>query len=373
MNQKQNEPLSAWDADREKEFRGIVSRSGISNALAARVIGEQGREFWLRQDLKEGSGILTGSLRYGALSSLDIPVAGDWVLITQLDENEFLIHQILPRRSLLVRKSKGEIQRPDPIAANMDRIFLLQGLDGDFQPRRLERTLVQLWESGASPCIILTKSDLYSENQLELDEKIRLVRESCPGVPVHAISTFNGEGLQELLPYWEEDGVFAFIGSSGVGKSSLLNSLLGKEIRSVQEVRVSDSKGKHTTTNRWMFELRSGLWILDTPGMREIQLWSDGSGLEETFPEIFESAGLCKFQDCSHSSEPGCAVQEALEEGKISYERFRSFQKLQREMQRIVNLSNPNSSQQLAEKAKWKSIHKEQKRMKKQRDRERYR
>ncbi|TGK07478.1 ribosome small subunit-dependent GTPase A [Leptospira semungkisensis] len=373
MNPKQNNHLSAWDADREVEFRELAYKSGISNALAARVIGEQGNEFRLRSDQKEGNGVLTGSLRYGALSALDLPVAGDWVLVTQLEENDFLIHQVLDRRSLLVRKSKGEIQKPDPICANMDKIFLLQGLDGDFQPRRLERTLIQLWESGASPIVILTKKDLYSENEMELDEKMDRVRRSCPGIPVHSISTWNEEGLKDLEVYWREGGVFAFIGSSGVGKSSLLNSLLGKEIQSVKEVRASDSKGKHTTTNRWMFELGNGAWILDTPGMREIQLWSDGSGLEETFPEIFEAAGRCKFQDCSHASEPGCAVKEALETGTISQERFQSFLKLEREMKRIAIHSSPNSSQQkLAEKAKWKSVHKEQKRMKKQRDRERY-
>ncbi|TGL63367.1 ribosome small subunit-dependent GTPase A [Leptospira sarikeiensis] len=375
MNQDRSFYLSVWDGDREKEFNQISIESGISDPIWARVIGEQGQEFRLsiKGSNEEGTGILTGSLRFNASSALEFPVAGDWVLATKLGEEEFLIHSVLPRRSLLVRKFKGETQKPDPICANMDRIFLLHGLDGDFQPRRLERTLVQIWESKATPVIVLTKKDLYSENEEELQNKIQLVRESCPGVEVFCISNHNLEGLQELDGYWKDESTSAFIGSSGVGKSSLLNLLIGEEIRSVKEVRESDSKGKHTTTNRWMFRIRSGAWILDTPGMREIQLWSDGSGLEETFPEIFEASINCRFQDCSHISEPDCGVKEAIASGKISEGRWASFLKLKRELERNANLAAPNSLEFRNQKAKWKSIHKEQKRMQQQRDRERYR
>lgn len=375
MNQKPSLNLSVWDADREKEFIKIAEDLRISDPISARIIGEQGQEFRLELgSLKEeGTGILTGALRFNADSSLDLPVAGDWVLVTKLSGEEYLIHKVLPRRSLLVRKVKGETLRPDPICANMDRIFLLQGLDGDFQPRRLERTLIQIWESKATPVVVLTKKDLYAGREEELKEKILIVQKSCPGVEVFSVSNHKQEGLEELETFWKDGSTSAFIGSSGVGKSSLLNLLIGEKIRSVNEVRESDSKGRHTTTNRWMFRLDSGAWILDTPGMREIQLWSDGSGLEETFPEIFEAASNCRFHDCSHISEPDCGVKSAIELGKISEERFKSYLKLKRELERTANLSAPNSVEFREQKAKWKSIHKEQKRMQQQRDRERYR
>ncbi|EQA34952.1 ribosome small subunit-dependent GTPase A [Leptospira inadai serovar Lyme str. 10] len=372
MNHKPDLSLSAWDRDREREFQIISSLFGLPESFPARIIGEQGQEFKLQTAFEEGIGILTGALRFGASSILDLPIAGDWVLATKMDSEQFLIHSLLPRRSLLVRKSKGNLQRPDPICANMDYIFLLHGLDGDFQPRRLERTLVQLWESGALPVIVLTKKDLYRDNQDELFDRIAQVTESCPGVRVHSISIFESIGLEELADYWSKESTSAFIGSSGVGKSSLLNLLLGKEFREVQNVRESDSKGKHTTSNRWMFRLSSGAWILDNPGMREIQLWSDGSGLAETFPEILEAVKGCKFPDCSHHSEPNCGVKVALEQGRISKDRFKSYLKLQRELSRNAQLASPTSREARAQKAKCKSIHREQKRLQYQREKERY-
>ncbi|TGL52419.1 ribosome small subunit-dependent GTPase A [Leptospira wolffii] len=373
MNERQVSDRSVWDGDRESELEKISKSLGLDSPMPGRVIGEQGQEFRLQLPSEEGTGILTGALRFGAESALDYPIAGDWVIATRLEKDQFLIHSLLQRRSLLVRKSKGELLTPDPICANMDRIFLIQGLDGDFQPRRLERTLVQIWESGATPIILLTKADLYSERKSELEEKIRTVRESAPGVSVHSISVYEGIGMEELSEYWKEGTTSAFIGSSGAGKSSLLNLLVGENVRSVKDVRESDSRGKHTTSNRWMFRLGSGAWILDTPGMREIQLWSDGSGLEDTFPEIYEAAKYCRFQDCSHISEPDCGVKLAIDSGKISEERFKSYLKLKRELQRSANLAVSNSIESRAEKAKWKSIHKEQKRMQKQRENERYR
>lgn len=191
MNHRPDLSLSAWDRDREREFQIISSLFGLRESFPARIIGEQGQEFKLQTAFEEGIGILTGALRFGANSILDLPIAGDWVLATKMDSEQFLIHSVLPRRSLLVRKSKGNLQRPDPIYANMDYIFLLHGLDGDFQPRRLERTLVQLWESGALPVIVLTKKDLYSDNQNELFDRIAQVKESCVGVEVHSISIFE--------------------------------------------------------------------------------------------------------------------------------------------------------------------------------------
>jgi ribosome biogenesis GTPase len=365
---------SSWDADREREFLKIAADMHIANPKSAHVIGENGQEFQLRVNESEieAIGILKGALRFQAESVLDLPVAGDWVIVSQLTESEFLIHKVLPRRSLLVRKIKGEHQKPDPICANMDQIFILQGLDGDFQPRRLERTLVQIWESQATPVIILTKKDLYLSREEELAEKIQLVNQACPGVKVFCISNENMDGIEDLKEYWNNGSTSAFIGSSGVGKSSLLNHLLGDKLRTVNEVRVSDSKGKHTTTNRWMFRLESGGWILDTPGMREVQLWSDGNGLEETFPEIYEAAHDCKFQDCTHQAEPECGVKKAIELGKISQERWLSFFKLKKEIERSESIATPKAKIANAEKAKWKIIHKEQKRFQQQRNRERY-
>lgn len=268
MNENSNN--SSWDAEQEVEFFKIAKNLQIADPISAHVIGEKGQEFQLRLNDSEveAIGILKGTLRFQAESTLDFPIAGDWVLVSQLTEKEYLIHKVLPRRSLLVRKIKGENQKPDPICANMDQIFILHGLDGDFQPRRLERTLVQIWESQATPIIILTKRDLYANRELELAAKIQEVNQACPGVRVFCISNETMEGIDLLKEYWENGSTSAFIGSSGVGKSSLLNHLLGAQIRTVNEVRVSDSKGKHTTSNRWMFQLKSGGWILDTPGMR---------------------------------------------------------------------------------------------------------
>lgn len=248
------------------------------------------------------------------------PAVGDWVIL----ENELII-EILPRTSKISRHAAGKVEIEQVISSNIDYVFIVSSLNHDFNLSRLERYLTMVWDSGAVPVFILTKADIaddYNEKLLEL-EKIAY------GVPIHVTSSMENIGIEELDEYFNGNKTVTFIGSSGVGKSTLINKLMGEEVLKTQELR-KDGKGRHTTTYREMFFIEKGGIIIDTPGMREIQLW--GGDVETTFEDIEAIALECKFKDCSHEDEPNCAVRDAVESGELSEKRLRNYKKLKREL-----------------------------------------
>ena len=292
---------------------------------------------------------VSGKLRHQALGGNDFPCVGDWVVIDQ-DGQTAVIHHILPRRTQFSRKVAGVKTDVQLIAANIDSVFLLCGLDHDFNLRRIERYLVMVWESGARPVIVLNKVDVCEH----LDQYLMDLEAIALGVPVVQISALHDQGLDALNPYLPPGETVALLGSSGVGKSTLTNRLMGTEIQAVQAVRADDSRGRHTTTCRQLLCLPSGALLIDTPGMRELQLWTTSTGVSTTFADIEELATQCRFRDCQHQHEPGCAIQMAIAEGQLDPQRFQSYQKLQKEEAYLNRKQNHKA--QLNTKARWKQI-----------------
>lgn len=271
----------------------------------------------------------SGRLRQSAEDSGLWPTIGDWISAKPKSGGGMMIHEVLPRCTQITRKMPGKQNKPQVLAANVDTIFLVMGLDGDFNLRRLERCLVQFWDSGAKPVLLLNKADVR-DNANEIAES---VRDGLLGLDVLCISARTGVGLKELEGYVAEGKTIVLLGSSGVGKSTLVNRLLCSERQRTKMVRESDSRGRHTTTARELFFLASGAMVIDTPGLREIQLWDVEQGLQPVFGELENLARDCRFRDCRHAEEPGCAVRKALEEGNLDAGRLESYHKLQREQE----------------------------------------
>jgi ribosome biogenesis GTPase / thiamine phosphate phosphatase len=296
----------------------------------ARVAVEHRGMYVVYTERGERPAELSGRLRHAAAERGDLPAVGDWVAVADPDGTErALIQAVLPRRTKFSRMASsdhgGTIEQV--VAANVDVVFLTAGLDGDFNVRRLERYLTLGWESGASPVVVLTKADLCDDVEAVLLE----VESIAIGVPVHAVSNVTGEGVDALAPYLAEGRTVAALGSSGVGKSSLVNRLAGEELMAIGELR-ADGKGRHTTTNRQLLLLPGGGIFLDTPGMRELRLWESEEGLATTFDDVTAAAARCRFSDCSHEREPGCGVRAALADGSLDPERYESWRKLQNEL-----------------------------------------
>ena len=270
----------------------------------ARVAVEHRGAYLVYTARGEAQAELAGRLRHEAVERGELPAVGDWVAVTPTDPA--LVHAVLPRKTKFSRLAAsdhgGTIEQV--VAANVDVVFLVAGLDGDLNLRRLERYLALGWESGAEPVVVLTKADLCPDVEASVVE----VELTAIGVPVHVVSNLTGEGVEELAPYFATGRTVAALGSSGVGKSSLLNRLAGEELMATGDVR-ADGRGRHTTTNRQLLRLPAGGLFLDTPGMRELRLWESEEGLAQTFDDVAAAAALCRFTDCSHGGEPGCGVQ----------------------------------------------------------------
>jgi len=267
----------------------------------------------------------------GTLNAGGQAVAGDWVAAEKLPgEDRAIVRAVLPRRTRFARKEPW-LTEEQVVAANIDTVFLVTDCGRDFKPRRLERYLTAAWDSGADPVVVLTKSDLAEDPW----ETVAQAEAIALGVPVHAVSSVTGEGLDGLEPHLAPGRTVALLGSSGVGKSTLANRLLGEEQLATGDLR-RDGRGRHTTTHRELVRLPGGALLLDTPGMRELQLWADESALNETFADVAELARQCRFTDCAHGSEPGCAVGAALADGTLPEVRWESYRKLQRELHSLA-------------------------------------
>ena len=255
------------------------------------------------------------------------PTAGDYVMIDYIDNGDSRIIATLPRRTLFSRREPGPIPRDQAVAANFDYVFIMQSLNLDFNPKRLERYLTLSWQSGATPVILLTKADLVEDYW----DYLMQVERVAAGVNVHVVSAHTGQGLARLNAYLQPGKTVVFLGSSGVGKSSLVNALAGEEIMAVSAIREDDSKGRHTTTHRQLIRLKSGVMIIDTPGMRELGMWDVSEGLADAFADVEQLLGKCRFSDCEHNTEPGCAIKAAIAAGELDIQRWESYQKLKEE------------------------------------------
>lgn len=317
----------------------------------ARVVRQDMNQYHLLADAGQLIGVIPGRLRQAALSKADLPTVGDWVLYSEIAGGEagtVQVEKCLERKSKFSRKEAGEVVDEQIVASNIDTVFIVSGLDDDFNANRIERYLLLSWDSGAIPVIVLNKADLCENLQERLGELDAIAR----GAPVHVMSALDKDGTEALLEYVVKGTTCAFMGSSGVGKSTLINHLLGYERFETGEVRADDGKGRHTTTFRELVLTDSGAMIIDTPGMREIQIWADSSALSQTFDDIEELGFQCKFNDCQHTGEPGCAIRAALSDGTLDEERWERYHKLKREVEHL------ESQQTAASRAAKKLEHK---------------
>jgi len=297
-------------------------------------------------DFGESRGEAAGKLRLAAGEGADWPAVGDWVAVELRDNGQAAaILQVLPRRSQIVRKMAGKRIAEQVLAANVDTALLVSALDGDFKPRRVERYLAQCWDSGAKPLIVLNKADAC-ENCKELSQEMESV---AMGVPVIVVSARTGHAFAELEKQLVAGTTLVLLGSSGVGKSTIVNRLMGRSIQEVQQVRESDSRGRHTTTSRELFVLPNGALLIDTPGLRELQLWDADGGIAQIFSDIERLAAYCRFRDCQHEGEPGCAVQKTMGSGTLDHARLENWRKLLREqafLQRKVDVEARQNEKQ---------------------------
>lgn len=312
--------------------RQITEEDKAMGLIPARVISVQKETYQLISEHGENNGKLKGSIFYQDSKYQTYPAVGDFVLIKPNPMGDEVIYRVLDRRTSFSRlnptlRNNVTGASEQIVAANFDYVFIMASLNYDFNVRRIERYLATAWQSGGMPVIVLTKADLCED----YDEKADEIRAIAPGMDIHVISAVTGFGMDSLAKYLKPNSTLVFLGSSGIGKSSLVNALAGEDLMKVNEIREDDSKGHHTTTYRQLFKMDNGVLIIDTPGMRELGIWAVEEGLGETFSDIEDLAAKCRFHDCSHMKEPGCAVKAALNDGTLTTERWKSYIKLKKE------------------------------------------
>lgn len=324
-----------------KESMGKLTKSEQENKLQiARICTVQKEAYRIVGEFGENLARLKSSIFYKDADSVRYPAVGDFVVVFHQEQGEDIIYRILPRYTVFIRKNPSikaiRFEIEQVVAANFDYVFLMMSLNQDFNLQRLQRYLVIAKESGAELVIVLTKADLVEE--LELQEYIRKIKEIAPSIPTYAISVYTNYGMEALTPYFSAKKTIVLLGSSGIGKSSFINACTQKEDIKVNTIREKDGKGRHTTTYRELIPLANGGFIIDTPGMRAIGLMNVEEGVKNIFSDIEELIENCRFSNCNHQTEPGCAVKEALENGSLSQERFKSYQKLKKEAERTKRL-----------------------------------
>ena len=324
-----------WSEELQRRFHEFAAQ----DLTPGRVVIHQRGPYRIITSTGEMPAEMSGKLAHTAAQG-GYPVAGDWVAVSvRQPENAATIHHVVPRLSAFIRKAAGTARTSQVVAANVDVAFLALSLNDDLNLRRMERYLASTRESGAEPQIILTKSDLTAGAAAMKAS----VEDAAKGVTVHMVSALTGEGLDSVVTAIGRGRTAVLLGSSGVGKSTLVNALVGSQVMATQAIREDDAKGRHTTTHRELVLLPGGGLLLDTPGMREMGLWDAEAGVAETFADIEELAAQCRFSDCKHGNEPGCAIRAAMDEGKLDEGRWRSFAKLQGEVAHLDRKDNPKA------------------------------
>jgi len=326
-------------------FAQAFAPHAAAGCVPARVTLELKGYFEVTGEFGAKLGECTGKYVNTAATTADYPAIGDWVAVTPQagDDTRANIHARLPRRTRFSRKAAGQEDVEQIVAANVDTVFLVSALDGNYHLHRLERYLAAAWASGAQPVILLNKADLADDDAAALKAEIATV---APAVPVFVVSAQTRRGLKALAPYLTPGATIALLGSSGVGKSTLINRIVGERLQDTQEVREADGKGRHTTTSRELLIAPSGVIVIDTPGMREIQPWDAGAGVDAAFGDVADIAARCRFRDCAHTVEPGCAVLAALADGSLDLARWQSFLRLGRATAHEVRRTDRQAQQQ---------------------------
>lgn len=317
-----------WDDDLAKAFREVRGQGMVPGRIAV----DYAQNYLVVTEKGEVRADQSGRMRRDVLrGEATKPAVGDWVVVEHVGRGRAVLHAVVPRRSKLSRKVAGRTTEEQVVASNVDLVFLVASAAGEVNLRRLERNLTLAWESGASPVLVLTKVDLC-EDPAAIEEGVLTI---AGKTPVHLVSNKTGVGIEALDRHLTPGRTLVLVGTSGVGKSSLVNHWLGAERQVVAEVREADQKGRHTTTHRELFVLPGGALVIDTPGVRELALWEGEQGIAEVFPDVLELAEGCRFGDCKHEKEPGCAVQAAVAEGRLASERYTAYRKLAEELAEI--------------------------------------
>ena len=351
-----------WDAGWDAAFEPFAA----GGRRPARVVAVHKETAIVRGDVGgDRPASVSGRFRYDALAASDFPAVGDWVALEPAADgasadDPAVIAAVLPRRAAFVRsaadasrRTAGNLADEQVIASNVDIAFLVAGLDGDFNLRRLERYLAVAWSSGVTPVIVLNKADIARD----LEGRLVAVTAVAPGVPIVVLSALTGDHVADLAPYLVAGCTSVVLGSSGVGKSTLLNTLLGEQRQATNDVRDDDSRGRHTTTHRELFALPGGALLIDTPGIRSLEVAGADEGVDTAFDDITELALGCRFSDCRHQGEPGCAVRRAIDDLTLGEDRLASFRKLERELAFAERREDPRA--RAAEAKRWRQIHKD--------------
>ncbi|TAJ04391.1 ribosome small subunit-dependent GTPase A [Marinilabiliaceae bacterium JC017] len=311
------------------ELENYRKDQNLDSFEVGRIISEHKERYVVKTTENEYDGETIGNLRFSARSRADFPAVGDWVAISRYDEDKVLIHSVFPRKTTIERQAIGKQGEKQIIAANIDYAFIVQAIGHDFNINRIERYLTICHTSGVKPIIILNKTDLIGDT--ELGELTSKVRERVKHVPVICISNETHKGIEGLKERLEKGKTYCLLGSSGVGKSTLLNNLSGRQAMKTNTISTSTNKGRHVTTHRELLVLENGGIIIDNPGMREVGIADSTGGLEITFETITKLSGSCKFKDCTHTTEIGCAVMAAVESGEIDKSSYENYLKMERE------------------------------------------
>ena len=335
-----------WDGRVAKQFE----EHAVNGFRPGRVLVEHRGSYVVATAGGEIDAAVSGRFRHQAASAEDFPAVGDWVVVGTDVGDSGVVHALLPRRSQFVRPARGDVGGAQVVAANVDVVLLVAGLDHDFNLRRIERYATLAWSSGAEPVIVLNKADVCDD----VGARVADVSSVAPGVPVRVLAAREGVGLDALTPLLDPGRTVALLGSSGVGKSTIVNALLGWKRQATGEVRTDDQRGRHTTTVRELLVTESGALLIDSPGMRSVGMWDSEDGLAGAFADIEELAAACRFSDCAHASEPGCAVQAGISDGRLAAARLHSQRKLARETE--AQARKQNAALRADAKRRWKAI-----------------